>query len=169
MLVVLTLQTTPVMAQSAPPAIPEDTLVVRVMEGSEGRRVRVEGSGFAASRPVELLLVGSNRTSAGSQREDLPTPLATVTTDSSGAFTTTIEVSSEVPDDWYLLEARGENPDGTPQVMARDVRIGSTSTGDQSLFAALQWVGYSLVLFALAALGAVATRRIAARREDAAP
>lgn len=151
-----------VAAQSAPPTISEDSLVVESRDALSDE-LSVRGGGFAPDSEISLVLVGSRRTATSAANKLLPLDLGTVTTDDTGRFETTVEVS-DVPPDWYVLQARGTNPDGSREVLARDVRIGASDENDESLLDAFRWVGYSLLLLGLLVVSVVGARKLAERR-----
>ena len=158
----------PARAQSAPPAISDDTLVVEPRDERAGdEEFEVRGAGFAPSSEVELVVSGSRQTATAEAEEILPMRLGTVTTDDAGRFDTTVRVG-ELPPDWYVMEARGENPDGSREIIARDLRIGTTEGGEDDLLDALQWVGYSLLLLGLLAVVIAGARKLDERRSGSA-
>lgn len=145
------------MSQSPAPEPVEDSLVIARVEGADGREFQVRGAGFAPSTEVALVLTGSRDTVEPT--EGLPQRIETVTTDDAGRFDATIGVGDAIPSSRYVLEARGENPDGSREVLARDIRIGQQVDDGDSLFDTLRWAGYSFLLLALLVFATFAARR----------
>lgn len=139
-----------------------DTISVDVVAGTDGRLVDVTATGFAPDTPVVLTLdQGRGADAAG----PFPLELASLTADADGSISTSVTIPQEVPPGTYILRASGENPDGSAERFARQVRVGTSDAPPNSIAEVLRYVGYALAAFGVAVLLIFGGRWWAARRD----
>lgn len=142
-----------------------DTLSVRVLADGEGRSIEIEGGGFAPDSEVRLLLAPQRSAPPLEPAAvDLPLLLTTTRTDRDGTFSAQTVVPAQVPAGPYLIEARGNNADGTNELLARKVEVGSPAgTTPDDLGAVARWVGLTLLALAATVVVALTGRWLAGR------